>query len=67
MRFASGSAYLDNSFIRFGFFPAWRDLIAPEYREETFERLEVALNAEALTQDGLLVTIPFGYVEAVAV
>ncbi len=67
MRFADGSAFLDHSFVRLGFFPAWRDLIPPEHREETFVRLESALNVEASAQGGLTFTVPFAYVEAVAV
>jgi ubiquinone/menaquinone biosynthesis C-methylase UbiE len=67
MRFADGSAFLEHSFVRLGFFPAWRDLIAPEHREEIFARLETALNAEARAKGHLTFTVPFAYLEAVAV
>jgi arsenite methyltransferase len=67
MRFADGCALLDHSFVRLGFFPAWRDVVAPELREETFARLERALNDAAAAQAGLTLTVPFAYVEATAI
>jgi arsenite methyltransferase len=67
MRFADGTAFLDHSFIRLGFFPAWRNLIPAESREETFRRLEIVLNREASRRGGLALTVPLAYVEAIPV
>jgi SAM-dependent methyltransferase len=64
MLFADGTAFLDHSFVRLGFFPAWRELVPRENRDEIFARLELALNAEALAHGVLALTVPFAYVEA---
>jgi SAM-dependent methyltransferase len=66
MHFADGSAFLDHSFVRLGFLPAWQELIPSEHREETFARLEQSLDVEASARGGLTFTVPFAYVEAVA-
>jgi arsenite methyltransferase len=64
MRLANGTALLRHSFIRLGFLPAWRGLVAETEWAEVFERLRAALDAHA-AQHGLLeLRVPMAYVEA---
>lgn len=64
MRFANGTALLRHSFIRLGFLPAWRDIVAEEARAEVFERLRAALDAHAAKHGVLELSVPMAYVEA---
>ena len=64
MRFADGTAFLRHSFIRLGFVPAWRDLVPESEREAVFDRLQEALNALAVEQHGLTLSVPMAYIEA---
>ncbi len=63
MRFADGTALLNAYFIKLGFLGAWKELVAPERRHETFRALEARLNEAAAPQGGLELTIPMAYVE----
>jgi len=63
MRFADGTALLHDHFIKLGFLGAWKDVVAPDRRDETFARLEAALNDEATQRGVLELTIPIAYIE----
>jgi arsenite methyltransferase len=67
MRFANGTALLRHSFVRLGFLPAWRGLVAETEWAEVFERLRAALDAHAAQHDLLQLTVPMAYVEGRAV
>jgi ubiquinone/menaquinone biosynthesis C-methylase UbiE len=67
VRFANGTALLQHSFIRLGFFPAWRSLVMDAEWPEVFERLRAALDAHAAQHDWLQLTVPMAYVEGRAV
>jgi arsenite methyltransferase len=60
MRYATGTALLSHSFIRFGFLPGWQNVIPEDDRERVFAELERRLNEAA----PLTLTIPCAYVEA---
>jgi hypothetical protein len=64
MRFADGSSLLRHYFIRFGFLPGWKSIIAGEVVEDTFKALEQRLNDYASKQGELLLTIPMACFEA---
>lgn len=64
MRFADGTALLRDYFIKLGFLEAWKQVVAPAQRYETFRALETALNAVAVQPGGLTLTIPMAYIEA---
>ncbi len=64
LRFADGTALLQHSFIKLAFLPAWLDVVEPHRQRATFERLEAALNALAVSRGELLLTIPCAYIEA---
>ncbi|GGF03735.1 hypothetical protein GCM10011611_06490 [Aliidongia dinghuensis] len=64
LRFADGAALLRHSFIRLGFLPDWRDLVAAEDRPAVFRRLATALDAHAAAAGSLDLTVPLAYVEA---
>jgi arsenite methyltransferase len=64
MRFANGTALLRHSFIRLGFLPQWRSLVAETERAEVFERLRAALDAHAVQHGLLELSVPMAYVEA---
>ena len=64
MRFASGTAFLQHSFIRLGFLPAWCELVAESERAEVFERLRAALDAHAEEHGELELSVPMAYLEA---
>jgi ubiquinone/menaquinone biosynthesis C-methylase UbiE len=63
MRFADGTALLNDYFIKLGFFDAWRAVVSPERLRESFAALEQKLNAEASASGALQLTIPMAYVE----
>ncbi len=56
MRYANGAALLSHDFVRFGFFPAWRDVAG---EDELFAEVASCLPSP------LTLTIPRAYVEAV--
>jgi SAM-dependent methyltransferase len=64
MRFASGTALLRHSFIRLGFVPGWRALLAETERAEVFKHLRAALDARAAEHGELELSVPMAYVEA---
>jgi ubiquinone/menaquinone biosynthesis C-methylase UbiE len=64
MRFADGTALLHHSFIRLGFLPGWRDVVAPADHPAVFDRLVVAIDAHVATAGSLDLSIPLAYVEA---
>ena len=66
MRFADGSALLRHYFIKLGFLDGWKSVVPKERREDVFARLEEKLNALASLREGLTLTIPLAYVEAVS-
>jgi ubiquinone/menaquinone biosynthesis C-methylase UbiE len=64
MRFADGSSLLRHYFIRLGFLPGWKSIIANEVVEDTFKALEQRLNEYASKRGELLLTIPMACFEA---
>ena len=66
MRFCGGAALLRHWFIRIGFLPAWRDVVAKADRPEVFARLEAELDRVATKRGSLDLTIPLAFVEAKA-
>jgi arsenite methyltransferase len=64
LRFANGTALLWHSFIRLGFLPGWRGVVAETECAEVFERLRAALDAHAAKHGGLELNVPMAYVEA---
>lgn len=64
MRFANGSSLLRHYFIRLGFLPGWKSVVAPDAHNRTFEAFERNLNAVAEAQGELALTIPMACVEA---
>jgi arsenite methyltransferase len=64
MRFADGSALLRHWFIRLGFVPAWKSIVAADSVAATFVALERKLNAVAAQRGDLALTIPMLCIEA---
>ena len=64
MRFADGSSFLRHYFIRLGFVPGWKSIVAADMLQTTFETLERNLNAVAAEHGELTLTIPMAYIEA---
>jgi len=64
MRFADGSSLLRHHFIRFGFLPAWKEVVQPADIEMTFSELEKQLNEAALASGELSLTIPMACIAA---
>ena len=65
MRFANGSALLNHFFIRLGFLQDWAAICPEPRRQEVFDALEARLNALAIEGDGLALSIPMLYLDAV--
>jgi len=63
MRFADGTALLNDYFIKLGFIGAWKATVASDRREATFAALEKNLNNAASRNNGLQLTIPMAYIE----
>jgi arsenite methyltransferase len=63
MRFADGTALLNDYFIKLGFLGAWKEVVAPDRREAIFAALEQNLNAKAAPTSRLQLTIPMAYME----
>ena len=64
MRYANGTALFQHPMIRFGFLPAWVNLIDESDQSEIFQLLETQLNDYALGRGGLTLTIPMVYLLA---
>ena len=64
LRFADGSSFLRHYFIRLGFVPGWKSVVAVDALERTFDALERNLNAVAADRGELALTIPMALVEA---
>jgi arsenite methyltransferase len=64
LRFANGTALLWHSFIRLGFLPGRRGVVAETKCSEVFERLRAPLDAHAAKHGGLQLNVPMAYVEA---
>jgi arsenite methyltransferase len=58
LRFSDGSALQRHHFIRLGFIEGWKAIAAVGPVEQTFERLEIELNAVAQTRGELSLAIP---------
>jgi ubiquinone/menaquinone biosynthesis C-methylase UbiE len=64
MRFADGTSLLRHYFVRLGFLPGWKSVVAAHEIEKTFDALERNLNARAAEKGELALTIPIACVEA---
>lgn len=64
MRYANGTALFQHPMIRFGFLPAWVNLIDESDQSEIFSQMELQLNAYAMERGGLTLTIPMLYLLA---
>lgn len=58
MRFADGSSLLRHHFIRLGFIGGWKSIAAADSLHNTFEALELKLNAIATERGELALTVP---------
>jgi arsenite methyltransferase len=58
-RFRSGTAMLRHFLIRLAFLDTWREILAPESRDEIFKEIEVRLNRIAEDRGEINLTIPF--------
>ena len=63
MRFLNGTAFLNHSFIKLGWFSSWIDLIPADICEAFFANLENNLNEYAMLNNGLTLTVPMAYME----
>lgn len=63
LRYASGSAFLNHSFILLGFMDTWRELIPSGARETFFTRLAEALDQRAAQTGELRLSVPMAYFE----
>lgn len=59
MRYANGSAFLNDYFIVMAFLPSWKCIVPVEKQEKIFRKLEEKLNLIAEKQNGLTLSIPF--------
>lgn len=65
MRFASGSALLNHYFIKLGFLGGWKSVVPEPEQPRIFAALEARLNDRAERENGLTLTIPRAYFQAV--
>ena len=63
MRHASGTAFLESSFIESCFMPTWRSLVPESARSEVFGAIENELNALSKREGELRMSIPMAYLE----
>ena len=63
-RFATGSAFLNYSFIRLAFLESWTKLLIPDEMENVFTFIEAKLNQIAAKNNGFVVTVPYIAVDA---
>lgn len=59
MSYANGSAFLNDYFIVMAFLPSWKEIVAPQKQQETFNLLESKLNKIAAQENGLKLTVPY--------
>jgi ubiquinone/menaquinone biosynthesis C-methylase UbiE len=59
MNFMDGSAFFNHFFIRLAFLDSWEQIVSKRDMRKFFAELEEALNAYALQQGSLKLTIPF--------
>ena len=63
LRFASGTAMLRHFFMRVGFVPTWKEILASGEALSDLDALEERLNSLARNEGGLSLTIPMAIVE----
>lgn len=63
VRYASGSAFLNDYFIRMAFLPSWLSFFPHSTHEVVMPELERTLNDLAVNQGGLTLSIPVMFVE----
>jgi ubiquinone/menaquinone biosynthesis C-methylase UbiE len=63
MRYSDGTALLNHFFVRLGFLPAWKAVVAPADETMVFRELERRLNEYARAHGELKLTIPMLYLE----
>jgi len=63
LRYLDGSALLRHWFIRVGFLPAWKAVVAPDQLQTVFQMLETRLNTVSQASGGLRLTVPMLYLE----
>ncbi|MBN8593524.1 MAG: class I SAM-dependent methyltransferase [Anaerolineae bacterium] len=63
LRYLDGSALLRHWFIRVGFLPAWKAVVAPDQLQTVFQMLETRLNTVSQSSGGLRLTVPMLYLE----
>lgn len=65
LRYLDGSALLRHWFIRVGFLPAWKAVVAPDQLQTVFQMLETRLNTVSQASGGLRLTVPMLYLEGI--
>lgn len=63
LRYLDGSTLLRHWFIRVGFLPAWKAVVAPDQLQTVFQMLETRLNTVSQASGGLRLTVPMLYLE----
>ena len=63
MRFLDGTAFLNHHFVKLGWLSSWQNIIPKEEWATFFPALEKNLNAFALKQNGLTLTVPMAFIE----
>jgi hypothetical protein len=58
-RFSSAEALFEHGFFRLAFIPPWHALVREEERKAVFDELEARLEARAVAEGELSLTIPF--------
>ncbi|MBL0340095.1 MAG: class I SAM-dependent methyltransferase [Bacteroidetes bacterium] len=65
MKFQDGSAFLNHYFVKLGWLQSWRELLPKQEVKEIFLKLEANLNALALAEKGLEISVPMLFMEGV--
>jgi len=63
LRYATGSAMLNHSFISHWFLPSWKELVPEDMLEKIFTLVEEKLNSIAKEKGELKLTIPFALID----
>lgn len=63
MRYANGSALLNDYFIRFRFLDGWKSVVSKPDQSKVFARLEDNLNSTSQRLGALKLTVPMAYIE----
>ncbi|HHG86683.1 MAG TPA: class I SAM-dependent methyltransferase [Bacteroidetes bacterium] len=63
MRYANGTAFLNDYFIILGFLPGWKDIVKGQLQEKIFKLIEEKLNAIAKKEGELRMEVPMLYME----